>query len=437
MIAQQASKVMESMDPELAQLARVIDELSRRVQRLEQIAGQGASAGNRPYVVSTAAPAANLESRLGSQYLNRAGVIALLVGIAFFLNWAFANHWIGPIAVVLLGFVAGFGLLALGEWFLRRTYRIFGFSLEGLGIAALYLSLWAASQYYQILLPWAAFAGMVLLTAATAFIALARDSEALAVFAAIGGFGTPLLLSTGRNLELELFTYVVILCAGMLLTLRYRPWIGLLLTSFAGALAVSIAWFASYYGKSEQTETLIFSTVLFATFTAAPILADRGISGPTKPILMFVAPASTLVFLLGVAVVQGIDQFIWVAQLAAIVLLVSSWLWCRAELRAVYFITGIAVSAAGIPVSLDAHWTTSAIWLAYGVVLMMFGFLKKASLARWVALVLIGITVLKVFVFDLSNLGQGYRILALSILGIALLSISFLYQRHWLGLRKQ
>ena len=68
---------------------------------------------------------------------------------------------------------------------------------------------------------------------------------------------------------------------------------------------------------------------------------------------------------------------------------------------------------------------------------MLFGFSRKLPFVRWTALVLIGITILKVFFFDLSSLGQGYRILALSILGVALLSLSFLYQRDWLGLRKQ
>jgi uncharacterized membrane protein len=66
----------------------------------------------------------------------------------------------------------------------------------------------------------------------------------------------------------------------------------------------------------------------------------------------------------------------------------------------------------------------------------MFGFARKLPLVRWSALVLLGVTILKVFIYDLSNLGQGYRILALSILGIALLSLSFLYQRDWLGIRK-
>jgi len=424
------------MDPEISQLARALEEISRRVDRLEQLVAQRPVRTDRPYVVPTPLARASLESRVGSQYLNRAGIIALLVGIAFFLNWAFVNNWIGPLAIVIVGFIAGVALFIAGEWFLRRSYTIFGFSLQGLGIAALYLTIWADSEYYRLLLPWAGFAGMVLLTAATALAATFRNSEALAIFAAIGGFGTPLLLSTGRNLETELFIYVLILCAGMLVTIRWRPWVGLLITSFLGALTVSVVWFANYYAKTEQTGAFIFFCLVFCAFAIAPILAQSAVDPRRNQILVFVLPAAALVFLLGCGAILDSVEFTWTAQVMALAVSIASWRWCRERLRASYFITALAASAGSIPVAFDGHWTTSLIWLVYGIVLIMFGFARKLPLVRWSALVLLGVTILKVFIYDLSSLGQGYRILALSILGIALLSLSLLYQRDWLGMRK-
>jgi len=424
------------MDPEISQLARALEEISRRVDRLEQLVAQRPVRTDRPYVVPTPPARASLESRVGSQYLNRAGIIALLVGIAFFLNWAFVNNWIGPLAIVIVGFIAGVALFIAGEWFLRRSYTIFGFSLQGLGIAALYLTIWADSEYYRLLLPWAGFAGMVLLTAATALAATFRNSEALAIFAAIGGFGTPLLLSTGRNLETELFIYVLILCAGMLVTIRRRPWVRLLITSFLGALTVSVVWFANYYAKTEQTGAFIFFCLVFCAFAIAPILAQSAVDPRRNQILVFVLPAAALVFLLGCGAILDSVEFTWTAQVMALAVGIASWRWCRERLRASYFITALAASAGSIPVAFDGHWTTSLIWLVYGIVLIMFGFARKLPLVRWSALVLLGVTILKVFIYDLSSLGQGYRILALSILGIALLSLSLLYQRDWLGMRK-
>lgn len=425
------------MDPSLAQLARAIEDLNGRVEKLEQVLRQSLAPGDRVRQFPSPKEQSSLESRVGSQYLNRAGVIALLVGVAFFLNWAFVNDWIGPLAVVIFGFVGGAVVFVLGEWFLRRRYTIFGFSLQGLGIAAFYLSLWAASEYYRLLLPWAGFAGMLLLTIATSAAAVVRNSEALAIVAVIGGFGTPLLLATGRNLETELFAYVLILCAGVLLTLRFRPWVGLLATSFLGAVAVSSVWFAGYYTKTEETPTFIFFCLLFLTFAVAPLLVQQAVTARRSLVLLFVTPASAFVFLIGIGVVLDDVSFTWTAQAMAAALIFAAWRWGREpRLRASYILTGIIASVASIPVAVDGHWATSALWLAYGVVLVVVGFARRLPLIRWTALALLGVTILKVFVYDLSNLGQGYRILALSILGVALLSLSFLYQRNWLGLRK-
>ena len=53
---------------------------------------------------------------------------------------------------------------------------------------------------------------------------------------------------------------------------------------------------------------------------------------------------------------------------------------------------------------------------------------------RWQALVLIAVTTLKVFIYDVSQLDRVYRLLSFVVLGVLLLAISFVYQRDWLKL---
>jgi uncharacterized membrane protein len=277
---------------------------------------------------------------------------------------------------------------------------------------------------------------MLVITAATALVAVLRNSEALAVLAAVGGFATPLLLSTGQNAETELFTYLVLLCAGMLLTLTARPWTNLLLSCFLGCFAVTAIWFFTYYGKGAWLETIVYFALFWATFVLAPLLVRRATDVRRVGILYFVPIAATLGFMLAADDILITDNFALGGQLAALALFLITWI-SRQNLRPLYFSLAVACSAVSIPAAVDQHWDTSAIWLAYGIALMLFGLGKKIAFVRWNALVLIGVTVLKVFFFDLSNLGQGYRILALSVLGVALLSLSFLYQRDWLGFRKQ
>jgi uncharacterized membrane protein len=55
--------------------------------------------------------------------------------------------------------------------------------------------------------------------------------------------------------------------------------------------------------------------------------------------------------------------------------------------------------------------------------------MRRNRLLRVMALVLIGITIAKVFIFDLASLERIYRVIAFIVLGIILLAGSFLYQR--------
>src|SRR5258708_2402192 len=55
----------------------------------------------------TQQPEADLESRIGSHWLNRIGISALLIGISYFLKFAFDNNWIGPAGRVTIGLLAG------------------------------------------------------------------------------------------------------------------------------------------------------------------------------------------------------------------------------------------------------------------------------------------------------------------------------------------
>ena len=51
----------------------------------------------------------DLESRIGSHWLNRIGIAAVLIGISYFLKYAFDNNWIGPAGRVNIGLLAGIG----------------------------------------------------------------------------------------------------------------------------------------------------------------------------------------------------------------------------------------------------------------------------------------------------------------------------------------
>ena len=71
----------------------------------------------------------------------------------------------------------------------------------------------------------------------------------------------------------------------------------------------------------------------------------------------------------------------------------------------------------------------SLVWLVYSILLIGYGFWRRILSLRIIAIVIFGIAILKIFIYDLSFLETLYRIFSFIGLGLILLSVSFLYQR--------
>ena len=61
---------------------------------------------------------------------------------------------------------------------------------------------------------------------------------------------------------------------------------------------------------------------------------------------------------------------------------------------------------------------------------MIIGLWKRSQTLRFSAIFIFGISVLKIFIYDLSFLDTLYRIISFFILGVILLVVSYLYNRY-------
>jgi uncharacterized membrane protein len=76
----------------------------------------------------------------------------------------------------------------------------------------------------------------------------------------------------------------------------------------------------------------------------------------------------------------------------------------------------------------------SAIWIVYGAALMVVGFWKRSAFIRWQAMVLLAVTIAKVFTYDSRHLDEIYKILSFIALGVMLMAVSYAYHRDWFKL---
>jgi uncharacterized membrane protein len=534
----------------------------------------------------------SLENRIGSHWFNRIGILAVMIGMAWFLKMAMDNHWIGPLGRVLIGLVAGAALIAWSERFRLRSYTIFSYSLKAVGSGTLYLSLWAAFSLYQLLPAGAAFAAMILVTAFNGYMAWVQDAELLGLYAIVGALSTPILVSTGENHEVTLFTYLLVLNIASLVLGALRPWSRLLFGAFVGTVLLFTGWWSEYYTDAQFGRTAFFLTAFFLLFAFAPrfVRVDLEDGAPhsawdhlalvllpvanaalgflafyslfdwfksdwagawlavgfaafylfllrlpawgrlrsSPPLLSALHLTAAVVFLTLAIPLKEHGRWLtigWLAEGAALLwvaarerrllLRVLALLclalglialfatdptalstpifnqrfatWCFA-IAAIAFAAWVANKAhaesetdnsgAGLSVwqtiaggamltvnllillafgwEIHSYWWvlqwtgnqsrwndyqiyaqfTYSVWfMVFAGILLAIGFWRRTAFLRWQALLLLAATIVKVFLFDMSALSQGYRILSFLGLGALLFAVSFVYQRDLLKLR--
>jgi uncharacterized membrane protein len=211
---------------------------------------------------------AELEAWIGRQGLGWVAVILLLIGTAFFLKYAFENRWIGELGRVALGIAAGAGLCVAGWRCHRRGRWLFGQMLTAAGIALLYLATFGAFGYYHLLGREPAAVFLIILTAEAAALALAYESPAIAIMAVVAGLLNPVLLHTDRDQYPALFTYLIVLDAGVVAVLQLRRWPAVGTLALAGTQGLFWAWWDQHYHPEKLTAALLFQAGVFALFLA-------------------------------------------------------------------------------------------------------------------------------------------------------------------------
>ena len=103
---------------------------------------------------------------------------------------------------------------------------------------------------------------MMLVTAWNAYMAWVQDSELLAAYALAGGFATPMLLSTGGNHEMFLFTYLLAIDVATVALVRLRAWPRLLLGAFPLTVVYFVGWYSEFYsGGCAGTDGGVYRAV--------------------------------------------------------------------------------------------------------------------------------------------------------------------------------
>ena len=345
----------------------------------------------------------------GGNTIVKAGIGILFIGLAFLAKFA-SEHVHVPVEMRLAA-IGGVALVLLGlGWRLRLRRSAYAQALQGGAIAVLYLTLFVAFRFYGVLSAAPVFGLMVVVAALAAALAVLQDSRALAVIGALGGFATPLLVSTGSGNHVALFSYYLVLDLGIAAVAWHKTWRSLNLVGFFGTFIVATAWGVLRYSPDNFATSEAFLIAFFLLFVVIMVLPARRVIAPdalpphrtdawVNSSLLFGLP--TIVFALQYGLVRHIEYGTALSALglAAFYVALARWMQRRPQLGLTFdasLAIGTVFLTLVIPFALDARSTAGA-WALEGAGLVWIGLRQRRGLARafgYALLVLSGFSML-------------------------------------------
>lgn len=352
----------------------------------------------------------DLEALIGGNWFSRIGILAIILSAGFFLKLAFENQWIGATGRVMIGVAAGIGMLFSGERMRAKNYRYYAHGLSGGGIAILYLTLFAAFARYHLIGQMPAFVLMSLVTATAVLLAARYDALAIAILGLIGGFLTPILLSTGKDNQVGLFSYITLLNLGVLALAYFKQWRVLNFLTFIATVLMSAAWADEWYAPEKLWTTIFFFTLLFAIFALLAILHNVLNREPVEwPEILLILVNAALYF----SACYGLLESGYYSYLGLFAVLVSAFYlglgyltYSRDREDKYLILTFLGLASLfltlAVPIQLNQHWVTMA-WAIEGVILTWIGLRADHRWTRYSAVLVFVIALFHWLMIDLGE----------------------------------
>ncbi|MGE3166462.1 MAG: DUF2339 domain-containing protein [Planctomycetota bacterium] len=224
--------------------------------------------------------ATSLERLIGERWLNWTGTITLLVGVSYFLKYAYDNEWIGPLGRMLVAYA--FGALAIfgGGWLRQRLHEIVGDGVTAVGLGSSYAATYFGANVYRF--EWmpspVALAITACITALGVAIARKRNSALLGTLTFIGAYASPVLIAFAADHGSVLITYLAAVATGAVTLASTRDWRAVSGIALICSYGLLLGWFDRYYEPDRMAVALGGSVTFFTIFSlgsVAPVVLSR------------------------------------------------------------------------------------------------------------------------------------------------------------------
>ncbi|HUH26547.1 MAG TPA: DUF2339 domain-containing protein [Flavobacterium sp.] len=341
----------------------------------------------------------DLEKIIGESWMNKIGMLILIIGVAIGAKYSIENNLISPLTRIILGYLSGIILLGFGMK-LKTKFENYSAVLVSGAMAIFYFITYFAYDFYGLISQIPAFILMVIFTIFTVFAAIKYNRSVIAHIGLVGAYAVPFLLSNKTGNVTTLFTYLTIINFGILVISVKKYWKSLYYASFIFTWLIFAFWnFDSHFVDDSPIKIigLGFATIFFLMFYAVSI-TNRIIQQEklTKPDIILLLLNAFIYFGFGYGIMENrkTEPYLGLFTLFNAVLhFIVGYLIKRkkiADKNLFYLVLGLVFTfiTIAIPVQLDGNWVT-LLWLALAVLLFWIGRTKQVVIYERISYVLL------------------------------------------------
>ena len=345
----------------------------------------------------------DLEKIIGESWINKIGILIVVIGVAIGAKYSIENELISPLTRIILGYLMGIGLLGFGIK-LKPKFEGYSAVLVSGAISIFYFITYFAYSFYDLIPQALAFVMMLIFTAFTVFTAIKYKRVVIVHIGLIGAYAVPFLLSSGSGRVDILFSYMLIINLGILFISIKKDWKSLHYSAFFFTWMIYGSWFAdkSFDSNLQGYEALGlgFATAFFLVFYGVSLF-NNIISKEKldKVNIILILLNSFIYFGFGFGIFNGhnvLDSYLGLFTLFNAVIHFAVLFFIKSKKLAdstlFYSTLGLVFTfiTIAIPIQLDGNWVT-LMWTAQGTILFWLGKTKKISIYEKISLPILGL----------------------------------------------
>jgi len=330
----------------------------------------------------------DLEKFIGENLISKIGIAITVIGVFIGAKYAIDNGLISPLTRIVLGYLAGAGLLGFALK-LKQQYENFSAVLLSGAMAIFYFITFSAYSFYQLIPPVAAFLIMVITTIFTVLAALHYNKQIIALYGMVGAYAVPFLLSDGSGKVAILFTYMAIINSGILFIAFKKYWKLLYYVAFGLTWLIFGLWYMANYNTKEHfglatAFLFIFFSIFYLAFLAYKLVQKEKFD--MQDILLLLLN-SFIFYALGYAIFDGhrigaqlLGVFTLINAALHLVVAIAIYRQKAADRNLFYLVAGLALVfiTMAIPVQLNGQWVT-LLWAGEAALLFWIGRTKSVD----------------------------------------------------------